>query len=229
MSAAGKRFKDDHKLTDLLYLCHAHKKYGVSCDPVFEMIAERYREICAQLELGVDIDARLAALRSEIESGISQDKLVSRGEYFSALLMADFLGYDFLDAELWLKFSFDGSIDTERSYAELERLAAGRKIVTPGFYGAMPDGSIRVLSRGGSDVTGALAAAALGADVYENWTDVSGILMADPRIVENPDTIERITYNELRELSYMGAQVLHEGAVFPVREKNIPLNIRNTN
>ena len=229
VSAAGKRFKDDHKLTDLLYLCHAHKKYGVSCDPVFEMIAERYREICAQLELGVDIDARLAALRSEIESGISQDKLVSRGEYFSALLMADFLGYDFLDAELWLKFSFDGSIDTERSYAELERLAAGRKIVTPGFYGAMPDGSIRVLSRGGSDVTGALAAAALGADVYENWTDVSGILMADPRIVENPDTIERITYNELRELSYMGAQVLHEGAVFPVREKNIPLNIRNTN
>ena len=222
VSAAGKRFRDDHKLTDLLYLCHAHKKYGVSCDPVFEMIAERYRGICAELGLSVDIDAQLSALREEIE-------LVARGEYFSALLMADYLGYDFLDAELWLKFSFDGSIDKERSYAELEQLAAGRKIVTPGFYGAMPDGSIRVLSRGGSDVTGALAAAALDADVYENWTDVSGILMADPRIVDSPDTIERITYNELRELSYMGAQVLHEGAVFPVREKNIPLNIRNTN
>lgn len=229
VSAAGKRFKDDHKLTDLLYLCHAHSKYGVSCDAVFEMIAERYRGICSQLGLGIDIDGELRALRDEIESGISRDKLVSRGEYFSAKLMADFLGYDFLDAQLWLKFSFDGSIDEKSSYEELQRLAAGRSVVIPGFYGCMPDGSIRVLSRGGSDVTGALAAAALDADVYENWTDVSGILMADPRIVDDPDTIERITYNELRELSYMGAQVLHEGAVFPVREKNIPLNIRNTN
>ena len=194
VSAAGKRFKDDHKLTDLLYLCHAHKKYGVSCDPVFDMIADRYREICAELGLSVDIDSELSALREEIEAGISKDKLVSRGEYFSAKLMADFLGYDFLDAELWLHFSFDGTIDKERSYEDLERLASGRRIVTPGFYGAMPDGSIRVLTRGGSDVTGALAAAALDADVYD-----------------------------------MGAQVLHEGAVFPVREKNIPLNIRNTN
>ena len=229
VSAAGKRFKDDHKLTDLLYLCHAHKKYGVSCDPVFDMIAGRYREICAELGLKVDIDSQLSALRGEIEAGISKDKLVSRGEYFSAMLMADYLGYDFLDAEDWLHFSFDGTIDKERSYEDLERLATGRRVVIPGFYGSMPDGSIRVLSRGGSDVTGALAAAALDADVYENWTDVSGILMADPRIVDDPDTIERITYNELRELSYMGAQVLHEGAVFPVREKNIPLNIRNTN
>ena len=143
--------------------------------------------------------------------------------------MADLLGFDFLDSALWLKFAFDGSIDREASYEELARLASGRSVVIPGFYGAMPDGSIRVLSRGGSDVTGALCAAALGADVYENWTDVSGILMADPRIVRDPDTIERITYNELRELSYMGAQVLHEGAVFPVRDKGIPLNIRNTN
>ena len=229
VSAAGKRFKDDHKLTDLLYLCHAHKKYGVSCDPVFEMIAERYRGICLELGLGVDIDAQLKALRGEIEAGISKDKLVSRGEYFSALLMADYLGYDFLDAELWLHFSFDGTIDKERSYAELERLAAGRRVVIPGFYGSMPDGSIRVLSRGGSDVTGALAAAALDADVYENWTDVSGILMADPRIVEDPAPIRHLTYGELRELSYIGAQVLHEGTIFPVREKNIPLNIRNTN
>ena len=229
VSAAGKRFKDDHKLTDLLYLCHAHKKYGVSCDSVFNMIAERYRGICAELGLGVDIETELTALREEIEAGMSRDKLVSRGEYFSALLMADFLGYDFLDSALWLKFAFDGSIDREASYEELARLASGRSVVIPGFYGAMPDGSIRVLSRGGSDVTGALCAAALDADIYENWTDVSGILMADPRIVEDPDTIERITYNELRELSYMGAQVLHEGAVFPVRDKGIPLNIRNTN
>ena len=229
VSAAGKRFKDDHKLTDLLYLCYAHEQYGVSCDPVFDMIADRYREICSELGLNVDIDSKLKALREEISNGISKDKLVSRGEYFSALLMADYLGYDFLDSELWLHFSYDGRIDKARSYEELERLAAGRRIVTPGFYGSLPDGSIKVLSRGGSDVTGALAAAALNADVYENWTDVSGILMADPRIVDDPDTIERITYNELRELSYMGAQVLHESAVFPVREKNIPLNIRNTN
>ena len=229
VSAAGKRSKDDHKLTDLLYLCHAHIKYGVDCDAVFGMIADRYREICAELKLGVDIEAELKALREEMDSGISKDKLVSRGEYFSAKLMADYLGYDFLDASSWLKFNFDGTINKEESYTELERLASGRRVVIPGFYGVMPDGSIKALSRGGSDVTGALAAAALDADVYENWTDVSGILMADPRIVDNPDTIEHITYNELRELSYMGAQVLHEGAVFPVREKNIPLNIRNTN
>lgn len=229
VSAAGKRNKEDHKLTDLLYLCHAHIKYGVECDGVFGMIADRYREICRELNLGVDIESELGALRAELDSGISKDKLVSRGEYFSAKLMADFLGYDFLDAESWLKFNFDGTINKEESYTELERLASGRRVVIPGFYGVMPDGSIKVLSRGGSDVTGALAAAALNADVYENWTDVSGILMADPRIVDNPDTIEHITYNELRELSYMGAQVLHEGAVFPVREKNIPLNIRNTN
>lgn len=229
VSAAGKRFSGDHKLTDLLYLCYAHIKYGVDCDGVFNMIAERYREICGELSLSVDIDAELASLRKELEAGMSRDKLVSRGEYFSALLLADYLGYNFLDAADWLYFSFDGSIDKERSYAALRERAAGRRVVIPGFYGCMPDGSIKVLSRGGSDVSGALAAAALDAEVYENWTDVSGILMADPRIIDDPDTISHITYNELRELSYMGAQVLHEGAVFPVREKHIPLNIRNTN
>lgn len=229
VSAAGKRFSGDHKLTDLLYLCHAHIKYGVDCDGVFNMIAERYREICSELSLSVDIDSELSSLRKELETGMSRDKLVSRGEYFSALLLADYLGYDFLDAADWLCFSFDGSIDKDRSYAALCERAAGRRVVIPGFYGCMPDGSIKVLSRGGSDVTGALAAAALDAEVYENWTDVSGILMADPRIIDDPDTISHITYNELRELSYMGAQVLHEGAVFPVREKHIPLNIRNTN
>ena len=229
VSAAGKRFKDDHKLTDLLYLCHAHNRYGVDCQPVFDMIAERYRDICKELELKVDIESELAALRKEIDEGISKDKLVSRGEYFSALLMADFLGYDFIDAEKWLKFDFDGTVNEAESFEALREIAAGRKAVIPGFYGALPNGTIKVLTRGGSDVTGAYAAAALDADVYENWTDVSGILMADPRIVENPDSIEQITYNELRELSYMGAQVLHEATLFPVAEKNIPVNIRNTN
>ena len=229
VSAAGKRFKGDHKITDLLYLCHAHIKYGVDCGSVFSMIADRYREICRELSLKTDIEALLQKLWAEMNAGMSQDKLVSRGEYFSAVLMADYLGYDFLDSELWLKFNFDGSINKEESYEILEHLATNRRVVIPGFYGAMPDGHIQVLTRGGSDITGALAGAALGADVYENWTDVSGILMADPRIVDNPSTIGRITYSELRELSYMGAQVLHEASIFPVREKNIPLNIKNTN
>ena len=229
VSAAGKRFSDDHKLTDLLYLCHAHLKYGVSCDNVFDMIRSRYMEIRDDLGLQTDLETEFDALRRKMDKGISQDELVSRGEYFAAQLMADYLGYDFLDSELWLRFKLDGTVDQEVSYEALSRAASGRRVVIPGFYGAMPDGTIKTFTRGGSDITGALAAAALNADVYENWTDVSGFLMADPRIVSDPLPIERITYSELRELSYIGAQVLHEGTIFPVREKNIPLNIRNTN
>ena len=229
VSAAGKRFSDDHKLTDLLYLCHAHLKYGVACDSVFDMIRSRYMEIRDELGLKTDLETEFDALRCKMDKGISQDELVSRGEYFAARLMADYLGYDFLDSELWLRFKLDGTVDQEVSYEALSRAASGRRVVIPGFYGTMPDGSIKTFTRGGSDITGALAAAALDADVYENWTDVSGFLMADPRIVKDPLPIERITYSELRELSYIGAQVLHEGTIFPVREKNIPLNIRNTN
>ena len=229
VSAAGKRFKDDHKLTDLLYLCHAHLKYGVSCDSVYQMIVDRYTAIRDELHLNVDLESEFAALRRKMDKGISQDELVSRGEYFAAKLMAAYLGFAFLDSELWLKFKLDGSVDQEATYEALRHAAEGRKVVIPGFYGTMPDGSIKTFSRGGSDITGALAAAALDADVYENWTDVSGFLMADPKIVPDPEPIERITYSELRELSYIGAQVLHEGTIFPVREKNIPLNIRNTN
>ena len=229
VSAAGKRFKDDHKLTDLLYLCHAHLKYGVSCDGVYQMIVDRYTSIRDELHLNVDLESEFAALRQKMDKGISQDELVSRGEYFAAKLMAAYLGFEFLDSELWLKFKLDGSVDQEATYEALQHAAAGRKVVIPGFYGTMPDGTIKTFSRGGSDITGALAAAALDADVYENWTDVSGFLMADPKIVPDPEPIERITYSELRELSYIGAQVLHEGTIFPVREKNIPLNIRNTN
>ena len=229
VSAAGKRSGDDHKLTDLLYLCHAHLKYGVSCDPVFGMISERYLAIKRELGLQTDIESELTALREKMRHGISEDELVSRGEYFSARLMADYLGFAFVDAADWLFFNFDATVDKEKSYAALKKLAEGKSVVIPGFYGRMPDGSIKTFSRGGSDITGALAAAALDADVYENWTDVSGILMADPRIVDSPATIRHITYNELRELSFVGAQVLHEQTIFPVREKNIPLNIRNTN
>ena len=229
VSAAGKRDKNDHKITDLLYLCHAHLQYGVSCDAIFGMVRSRYLEIRDELGLSTPLEQEFDALRAKMDEGISADELVSRGEYFAARIMADYLGFDFLDSSLWLHFRMDGTVDQETSYQALQRAAGGRRVVIPGFYGVLPDGSIHTFSRGGSDITGALAAAALDADVYENWTDVSGFLMADPKIVSDPRPIERITYAELRELSYIGAQVLHEGTVSPVREKNIPLNIRNTN
>ena len=230
VSAAGKRDSKDHKLTDLLYLCHAHTQYGVACDPIFDMITSRYIEIRDELGLELDLETEFAQLKKRLDAKeVSQDELVSRGEYYSAKLMAAFLGFQFIDAADWIHFNMDGSVDKVKSYAALHGMVKGEGIVTPGFYGVMPNGSIRTFSRGGSDITGALAAAALDADVYENWTDVSGILMADPRIVDNPQPIPQITYDELRELSYAGAQVLHEGTIFPVREKGIPVNIRNTN
>ena len=230
VSAAGKRFKEDHKITDLLYLCHAHSQYGVDCTNIFDMIRSRYTGIRDELGLKMDLETEFTVLKNGIDARkISQDELASRGEYFSAKLMAAYLGYQFIDAADWIRFNFDGSVDQETSYAALKKLIKGAGAVIPGFYGKMPDGHIRTFSRGGSDITGALAAAALDAEVYENWTDVSGILMADPRLVEDPQTIPEVTYDELRELSYSGAQVLHEDAIFPVREKNIPLNIRNTN
>ena len=231
VSAAGKRDKEDHKITDLLYLCHAHTQYGVACDPVFEMITSRYIEIREKLGITLDLETEFAELKKRLDAKqVSQDEMASRGEYFSAKLMAAYLGFQFVDAAEWVFFTIDGKVDTDKSYAALsEKAKGGHGIVTPGFYGVMPDGSIRTFSRGGSDITGSLAAAALDASVYENWTDVSGILMADPRIVENPHPISEITYDELRELAYAGANVLHEGAIYPVRKKNIPLNIRNTN
>lgn len=229
VSAPGKRFSGDHKITDLLYLCAAHIKYGVSCEEIFDMIRTRYLEIAHDCGLKLDLNPDFDALWAKMQEGIEKDELASRGEYFSARLMAEYLGYEFLDAAEWVKFRFDGTVDTDATYEALRRAAGDRSVVIPGFYGVIPDGRIRTFSRGGSDITGALAAAALDADVYENWTDVSGFLMADPKIVQDPRPIERITYAELRELSYIGAQVLHEGTVSPVREKNIPLNIRNTN
>ena len=230
VSAAGKRNKKDHKITDLLYLCYAHTQYGVDCSGVYQMIVSRYLEIRDELEIDLDLESEFAQLKRRIDAkAISQDELASRGEYFSAKLMAAYLGFRFIDAADWIKFNFDGTVDQASTYEALRSQVWGLGVVIPGFYGLMPDGRIRTFSRGGSDITGSLAAAALDADVYENWTDVSGILMADPRIVDDPQTIPEVTYDELRELSYSGAQVLHEGSIFPVREKNIPLNIRNTN
>ena len=213
VSAAGKRFGNDHKLTDLLYLCYAHVQYGVDCSSIFDMIASRYLDIRDELGLDLALEPELEALKKRIDAKeVTQEELVSRGEYFSAKLMAAYLGFQFVDAADWVMFNMDGTVNREVSYKALRnQVLLGYGAVIPGFYGAMPDGAIHTFSRGGSDITGALAAAALDADVYENWTDVSGILMADPRIVPAPLPIERITYNELRELSFVGAQVLPEG------------------
>lgn len=230
VSAAGKRDANDHKITDLLYLCYAHVQYGVDCSGIFEMITSRYLQIRDELGLKLPLEDEFNELKARLDANrISQDELVSRGEYFSAKILAAYLGYTFVDSADWISFRMDGTVDQPTSYQVFRAVAAGHGIVTPGFYGSMPNGHIKTFTRGGSDITGALAAAALDADVYENWTDVSGILMADPRIVANPQTIPEVTYDELRELSYTGAQVLHEGTIFPVREKQIPLNIRNTN
>ena len=230
VSAAGKRSSDDHKLTDLLYLCHAHLTYGVPCDSILQTIQDRFAEIRSDLGLQYAVEEDFAALRTTLSRNTSVDELVSRGEYFTARLMAEYLDYDFVDAKDCMFFGFDGQFDLEKTYAAIRDAASrGRGIVIPGFYGSLPSGKIKCMTRGGSDISGALAAAAIDADVYENWTDVSGILMADPRIVPDPAPIQFITYNELRELAFMGASVLHEDSVRPVKDKGIPLNIRNTN
>ena len=230
VSAAGKRSGDDHKLTDLLYLCHAHLTYGVSCDEIMASIEQRFCEIRDALGLSFDVEGEMAKLRARLSRDMSVDDLVSRGEYFTARLMAEYLGFAFIDAADCVFFGYDGQIDRERTdKAIADALAANGRILLPGFYGRLPTGKLKVMSRGGSDITGALAAAAVGADVYENWTDVSGILMADPRIVANPRPIEKITYAELRELAFMGASVMHEDSIQPVKERGIALNIRNTN
>ncbi|MDH6367097.1 MULTISPECIES: aspartate kinase [Breznakia] len=230
VSASGKANKDDNKITDLLYLCHAHLKYNISPEPIFNMIEQRFLEIKKELQLQYDIQKDLDALRKELVKTIDVDYLVSRGEYLTGLLMAEYLDYHFVDAKDIVFFNYDGSIDYPKIKQAFEELVVEYpKLVIPGFYGSLPDGTIRIMSRGGGDVSGSIMANVVDADVYENWTDVSGILKADPRIVKNPKQIEIITYAELRELSYMGASVLHEEAIFPVKHKNIPIHILNTN
>ena len=229
-SAAGKRDSSDHKLTDLLYLCHAHITYGVSCDDIVSTIRGRFAEIRDALDLQYDVEGDFDKLLPRLNRDMGVDELVSRGEYFTSKLLAEYLGYRFVDAADCVFFGLDGQIDREKTYAAIgNALKEYDRILIPGFYGKLPTGKIKVMSRGGSDISGALAAAAVNADVYENWTDVSGILMADPRIVENPAPISTITYAELQELAFMGASVLHEDSISPVKEKGIALNIRNTN
>jgi aspartate kinase len=229
-SAPGKRNSKDSKITDLLYLCHAHVSTGISFDEVFNHIRDRYLGIVNDLNLGFDISNHLDIVKQDLENGASSDYAASRGEYLNGLILANYLGFEFIDAKDVMIFTADGSLDSDATDSALKsKLSTTPKAVIPGFYGADKEGNIITFSRGGSDVTGALVAAGIDADLYENWTDVSGFLMADPRIVQNPKPISKITYSELRELSYMGASVLHEDAIFPVREIGIPINIKNTN
>lgn len=229
-SAPGKRHAQDNKVTDLLYLCHAHVQHSVPFDELFKIITERYLGIVEELNLSLDLKPYLEEIKEKISQGISVDYVASRGEYLNAIILSHLLGFDFVDASEIIIFNRYGSLDVEKTRKMVaQKLAQHERAVIPGFYGATADGRIKTFSRGGSDITGAIIARAMNAEVYENWTDVSGFLMADPRVVEEPKPIEKITYHELRELSYMGATVLHEEAVFPVREVGIPINVRNTN
>ncbi len=229
-SAPGKRTPDDIKVTDMLYRCYEMARAREDISDYFAKIAERYNAIIRDLGLNYDIAGELAYICDGINHHTGRDFAASRGEYLSSLILAKYLKYDFIDAESVIFFQENGSFDAEKTREELRKeLKKHERAVIPGFYGVMPNGTIRTFSRGGSDITGSIVAEAAEAELYENWTDVSGCLMADPRIVENPRPIRTVTYRELRELSYMGASVLHEEAIFPVRAAGIPINIRNTN
>ncbi len=229
-SAPGKRFSDDIKVTDLLYECYKTAAKGESIDGIFTKIENRYKEIISDLELDLSLDSEFEAIKTAIQHHAGRDYVASRGEYLNSMILAAYLGYDFIDAERGIFFKEDGSFDSEVTNKVIEGILRNHeRAVIPGFYGSMPNGTIKTFSRGGSDITGSIIARAMQADIYENWTDVSGMLMADPRIVDNPAVIDLITYKELRELSYMGATVLHEDAIFPVHKAGIPINIRNTN
>ena len=229
-SAPGRRFKEDTKVTDLLYRCHREASAGEDYQDTFDLIAARYMDIAEELGLTVDLGAALDEVNEKIAAGADADYCASRGEYLNGLLLADYLGWRFLDAAEVIKFDDQGHLDAEMTNRLMaEALQDDVPTVVPGFFGSYADGRVHTFSRGGSDITGAIVARAVNACVYENWTDVSGFLMTDPRIVENPREISVVTYKELRELSYMGAAVLHEDAVFPVHKAGIPTNIRNTN
>ena len=229
-SAPGKRFPDDIKVTDLLYKCYGEAKVGSDFSETLSVIKERYDSIINELGLDITLDDEFERIKNKLKSETDADYAASRGEYLNGIVLAAYLGYEFLDAAAVIKFDKHGAFLDEETNTKLSKtLADMENAVIPGFYGSMPDGSVKTFSRGGSDITGSILARAIHADVYENWTDVSGFMAADPRIVEGAKTIDIITYKELRELSYMGASVLHESAIFPVRKEGIPINIRNTN
>lgn len=231
VSAPGRRFDEDIKITDVLYLCETHREHNLPYDQLLQVVQDRFTATAANLGSDIDLAAEFDIIREKLKNGCSPDYIVSRGEYLNAILIADFLGYDFVDTEGLIFFDNKGKLLEEETDSALGAELAGHdRVVLPGFYGTCKEtGRIKTFPRGGSDITGAVAARAAKADVYENWTDVSGFLMADPHIVDNPRPIHTISYKELRELSYMGASVLHEDAIYPARAANIPINIRNTN
>ena len=229
-SAPGKRNEYDEKITDLLFKCYQLTKEEKNIDSIFSSIKKRYKKIISDLGLSISLDKEFSRIKMAILHHAGRDYIASRGEYLNAMILADFLGFDFIDAEKGIFFNDDGTFNAEETNDVLSKILEKHEYaVIPGFYGSMPNGTIKTFTRGGSDFTGSVVARAARAGIYENWTDVSGFLMADPRFVENPKAIDTITYKELRELSYMGATVLHEDAIFPVRVAGIPINIKNTN
>ena len=229
-SAPGKRNSGDTKVTDLLYKCYELASNEDDITDVFEEIKARYNDIIKDLGIELDLSEAFEKINMSLRHSSGRDYIASRGEYLNAMILAKFLGFDFIDAKKVIFFKEDGSFDSERTNDVMrDYLTKHEYAVIPGFYGSMPNGTIKTFSRGGSDITGSIVARAASATIYENWTDVSGFLMADPRCIENPKPIDKITYKELRELSYMGATVLHEDAIFPVRYSKIPINIKNTN
>ena len=229
-SAPGKRNDKDEKVTDMLYACYDAVAEGRSYKKILDKIKERYNEIIDGLDLNLNLDHEFDKIEENFLAKAGRDYAASRGEYLNGIVMANYLGYEFIDAAEVIFFDDNGNFEADTTDKELsERLEHVERAVIPGFYGSRHDGTVKTFSRGGSDVTGSIVAKAIHADLYENWTDVSGFLVADPRIIKDPEVIETITYKELRELSYMGASVLHEDAIFPVRKAGIPINIRNTN
>ncbi len=229
-SAPGKRHMHDTKVTDMLYECYSLAEQDKNFDVELKQIRLRFEEIITGLDLALSLDQEFAEIARRFKDKAGKEYAASRGEYLNSIIMAQYLGFPFVDAAEVVLFDENGRFMADATDKLLgERLAALDAAVIPGFYGAQADGTVKTFSRGGSDITGSIVAKAVHADVYENWTDVSGFLIADPRIIDRPEGIETITYRELRELSYMGATVLHEEAIFPVRKEGIPINIRNTN
>ena len=229
-SAPGKRFPKDAKVTDMLYDCYALADAGKDFKKALQEIKVRYQEIIDGLKLELSLEEEFKVIEKNFHARAGRDYAASRGEYLNGIVLSAYLGFEFIDAAEVIFFDEEGNWDGTKIRDVLtERVKGSRNVVIPGFYGSLPDGSIKTFSRGGSDITGSIVAQAVGVDVYENWTDVSGVLIADPRIIDNPKGIDVITYRELRELSYMGFNVLHEDAIFPVRVEGIPINIRNTN
>ncbi len=229
-SAPGKRFQNDEKVTDLLYACYRKAVAGEDFSPLYSKIKARFDDIIKGLGLDFSLEGEYERIEGSFYHHVGEDYAASRGEYLNSMILAKYIGYDFVDAANYIFFKDNGLFNAEKTNAVLsEELKKHSRAIIPGFYGSMSNGTIRTFSRGGSDITGSIVARATMSDIYENWTDVSGFMMADPRIVQNPKSIDEITYRELRELSYMGATVLHDEAIFPVRACGIPINIRNTN